>query len=318
VSGFYKRSRNQVQEVFQTKKPRYTHFETKEECMTLPKYFLSAPEQQKTFVVFSSPHSGRDYRAEFMAGTVLRDPQVRSSEDAYVDELFASAPHYGAPLLSASLPRAFVDVNRAIDELDPAVVSGVKHVLNNPRISSGLGVIPRVVAEGRAIRSAKLSLEAAQALLKAYYTPFHQKLAQMLEDTAQRFGQVLLIDCHSMPHDAILNARAPGGRRPDVILGDRFGASCNPDLSEAVAALFAQAGFTVGRNAPFAGAFIAQNYGRPESGRHVLQIEIDRQLYLNEAKVTKSAGFEDLKERLSRVVAGICDLGRLALPLAAE
>ncbi|MEM8789231.1 MAG: N-formylglutamate amidohydrolase [Pseudomonadota bacterium] len=268
--------------------------------------------------MFSSPHSGSHYPAEFLAATELDKTAIRSSEDAFVDQLFAAAPGCGAPLLAAELPRAYVDLNRAADELDPALITGAQRRGANPRVSAGLGVIPRVVAEGRPIQSGKIPLREALRRLRVGYHPYHSQLDTLLRCQKDRFGIALLYDCHSMPHDALTAAPLVSGRRPDVILGDRFGAACARWVVDAAARLFTEQGFVVACNAPFAGGYITQHYGRPSRGQHALQIEIDRALYMDERAMRPNAAFQDTALRLSRVVAGLCAIADAAAPLAAE
>jgi len=243
---------------------------------------------------------------------------IRSSEDAFVDSLFDMAPRNGAPLLAARLPRAFLDLNRAHDEFDPGVIEGIARPSHNPRISSGLGVIPRVVAGGRAIYRGRMPLDEAEARIARYWHPYHTALRALIRDTRALFGEVIVIDCHSMPHEAIETHARPGQPRPEVVLGDRFGAAASPDVMARVEAAFVGAGLRVARNAPFAGAYIAQAYGRPSVLQHVVQVEIDRRLYLDEARVELLPGFAAFREMMAGVVAEITDAGRRRVPLAAE
>jgi N-formylglutamate amidohydrolase len=286
--------------------------------MTAEVFRLSRPARQSTSVIFASPHSGAAYQAAFLAQTVLDAVQIRSSEDAFVDRLFAPAPAHGAPLLAADVPRAFLDLNRAPDELDPAVIEGVARPPHNPRVSSGLGVIPRVVAGGRAIYRGKLPRAAAAARIARYWHPYHRALRDLIENTYSQFGQAILIDCHSMPHEAIEHHARPGTPPPEVVLGDRFGASAAPWVMDRVETIFRAEGFRVARNTPFAGAFIAQSYGRPSVGRHVVQIEIDRHLYMDETSVQPLPGFDSFAARMARVIGQIADLGRQDVRVAAE
>ena len=279
---------------------------------------LIRPAPQETSVIFASPHSGRDYPPGFLAESQLESLQLRSSEDAYVDRLIARAPMCGAPLLCALTPRAYIDLNRAADELDPAVIAGVDRIAHNPRISSGLGVIPRVVSGGRAIHSGKITLEEAQHRLSHHWRPYHDALKGIIDETCASFGEAILIDCHSMPHEAIANHARPGQPKPEIVLGDRFGAAAGREVVDQIEAAFATAGFHVVRNSPFAGAYIAQHYGRPLSHKHVVQIEIDRGLYLDEARVEPGPNFARFTARFNRVVADIARIGRRAVPLAAE
>ncbi len=281
-------------------------------------YVLTRPKGQSGPMIFASPHSGRDYPAAFLAQVVLDRRAVRSSEDAFVDDLFGMAPEMGAPLLAARAPRAFIDLNRAADELDPAVIEGLMRVPHNPRISSGLGVIPRVVAGGRAIYRGKLPLSEAETRLRQFWHPYHQALAGLIEGVRAEFGQAVLIDCHSMPHEAIEAHTRPGQPRPEVVLGDRYGATASREVMERVEAAFAGAGLRVGRNAPFAGAYVAQAYGRPSRGVHVVQVEIDRALYMDEVRVERLAGFGGFRDLISGVVAELVSGAGAAGRLAAE
>lgn len=278
-------------------------------------YVLTRPHERTSPVIFASPHSGRDYPPEFLAQVVLDRHAIRSSEDAFVDRLFDMAPDLGAPLLAARAPRAYIDLNRAADELDPSVIEGIARAPHNPRISSGLGVIPRVVAGGRAIYRGKLPLAEAEGRIRRFWHPYHQALAALVEETRVAFGEAVLIDCHSMPHEAIEAHTRPGQPRPEVVLGDRYGATAGREVMERVEAAFAGAGLRVGRNAPFAGAYVAQAYGRPSRGVHVVQVEIDRALYMDEARVEPLAGFEDFRAVMEKVVAELVAgpaVGRLA------
>ncbi len=281
-------------------------------------FTLAMPDRRDSPVVFSSPHSGRDYSATFLGASVLDRRAIRSSEDAFVDELFETAPQHGAPLIVAHAPRAFIDLNRACDELDPAVVEGVARSSHNPRVASGLGVIPRVVAGGRAIYRGKLTRDEAEARIATYWHPYHDRLNSLLAEAHASFGQAILVDCHSMPHEAVESQIRPGFARPDVVLGDRFGAAVGREVIDRVEAAFVRAGLRVSRNAPFAGAYITQTYGRPSRGYHAIQIEIDRALYMNEERVEKSADFRAFQALLEGVIAEIAEIGRLSQALAAE
>jgi N-formylglutamate deformylase len=286
----------------------------------LPKvaFQLDHPERWTSPVVFASPHSGRDYPWSFLRRTVLDEHTIRTSEDAYVDRLFEAAPSFGAPFLRAGAPRAFIDYNRASDELDPALIEGVRRQGHNPRIASGLGVVPRVVANGRAIYRGKIPLKDARARIEGYWVPYHDELRGLLDRAKTRFGEAILVDCHSMPHEAVDSIARAGARRPEVVIGDRFGASASAEIVERIEAAFAAAGLHVVRNAPFAGAYICQAYGRPSRRQHAVQIEIDRAIYMNEQAIRPNANFQPFQRLLRGVIAEIAQIGVQDMPLAAE
>jgi len=277
--------------------------------MTHDAYHLHRPKTRNTCVVFASPHSGRDYPTAFLSRTILNKHEVRSSEDAYVDELFRAAPDFGAPFLTAKAPRAFLDLNRAPEELDPALVEGVRRISHNPRVASGLGVIPRVVSNGRAIYRGKLTLQEAHSRISNYWRPYHDVLQSLLDESHATFGEAILIDCHSMPHEALENVGPPGAPRPDVVLGDRFGAAAAGSVMEQVESAFATAGLRVARNMPFAGAFITQQYGRPSRQQHAIQIEVDRALYMNERTLTPTKDFDAFQALLQGVIRDLAEIG---------
>lgn len=286
--------------------------------MATPAYQLFMPKTRTTSVVFASPHSGCDYPWSFMMKSVLDEHVIRSSEDAFVDKLFEDAPLFGAPLLTAKAPRAFVDMNRSAEELDPALIEGVARLANNPRVASGLGVIPRVVANGRTIYRGKISLKEAQARIDTFWHPYHEVLQNVLDESHTLFGESILVDCHSMPHEAIESITQRGVPRAEVVIGDRFGAAAGEAIVERIESAFLNAGLRVVRNAPFAGAYITQHYGRPSRRQHALQIEIDRSLYMNEQMIRPNGNFKSFKRLMSKVMAEITEIGRKDIPLAAE
>jgi N-formylglutamate amidohydrolase len=279
-------------------------------------YRLVLPSVWRSGVVVSSPHSGRDYPEMLLRRTGLDTRQIRSSEDAFVDRLFDTVPLIGAPLLAAVAPRAWIDLNRGEEELDPALITGLRPQALNPRVSAGLGVVPRVVAGGRAIYSGKLDASEAEERIATHWRPYHARLSQLMHEAHEDFGRAVLFDVHSMPHEAL---EALGARPPEIVLGDRYGASADARIVALVEAAFQAEGLRVSRNAPFAGAYITQFYGRPSMGRHAVQIEIDRALYMDEVSIRPSPEFESFRLMMGRVMGRIiAGLGQESLSLAAE
>lgn len=286
--------------------------------MSSQTYDLILPKSRLSGAVFASPHSGRDYSAAFLQASQLDPHVLRSSEDAYVDDLISAAPECGVPLLTARAPRAYVDLNRGTDEMDPALIAGIRRGAHNPRVTSGLGVIPRVVANGRAIYRGRLPMEHAQQRLEEAWHPYHDALQDLLDSQLDMFGRTILIDCHSMPHEAIESHARQLGALPDVVLGDRFGASCAPDVIATIESVFVDEGLRVVRNTPFAGAYISKRYGRPARSQHVVQVELDRSLYMDEATLVRHDGFARIKHVMTRAIREVALLAQPQMPLAAE
>ena len=283
-----------------------------------PPFEVARPRELTAPLLFNSPHSGRIYPRAFLAASKLDALTLRRSEDAYVEELFGFVVSLGAPLLYAHFPRAYLDVNREPYELDPALFrDGLPHYANTQsvRVVGGLGTIARIVSESDEIYREPLSLVAALERINRLYTPYHATLRSLLEEAEQAFGLAVLIDCHSMPSNPIADH---GGGRPDFVLGDRYGTSCSGEMTRVAAERLKAQGYAVALNKPYAGGYITEHYGRPQAGRHALQVEINRSLYMNETSFDKSPGFGRLKRDLGQMVRALMAIvPGLTIPRAA-
>jgi N-formylglutamate amidohydrolase len=267
-----------------------------------PAFVVVEPLKRTAPLIFSSPHSGRRYPPEFLASTRASLTSLRRSEDAFVDELFAGAANFGAALVSATLARAFVALNRDPAELDPDMFEDALPASTaSPRVQAGLGAIPRIAGDGQPIYRKKLRAAEAERRMSLIHRPYHAKLRQLIFETREQFGCAVLIDCHSMP------SSARGPQAPDIVLGDRYGASCHASVTALAEACLRRMGYRVARNAPFAGGHTTQLYGRPGQRAHALQIEINRALYLDETTLERTSGFSRMR----------ADMGRLAETLSA-
>jgi N-formylglutamate amidohydrolase len=236
---------------------------------------------------------------------------LRSSEDCFVDEIFGAAPMLGSPLLKANFPRAYLDVNREPYELDPAMFCDPLPTYANTtsyRVSGGFGTVARVVAEGLEIYAEKLPFAEAERRIETLYIPFHDTLSRLIEETENRYGCVVLVDCHSMPSNANHRSRTSGYRRPDIILGDRFGTSCAPAIIETAEQVLLDQGYSVTRNAPYAGGHTVQRYGQPAASMHALQIEISRGLYMDEEKLERLPGLDQLIDHMGELVSTLAQI----------
>jgi N-formylglutamate amidohydrolase len=254
-------------------------------------------------LVLASPHSGAEYPDEFLSASRLDPLTLRRSEDSFVDEIFSSAPELGAPLVAARFPRAYLDVNREPWELDPTMFSdALPNYINirSPRVRMGLGTIARVVASGEEIYARRLRFAEARTRVERLYHPYHQALRNLVLDTEAAFGGCLLVDCHSMPSAA----SEAGGQGPaDIVLGDCHGTSCAPEIIEAARSFLTGRNFAVALNAPYAGGFTTAHYGNPRRGRHALQIEINRALYMDERRCRRKPELARLAAEMRALVA---------------
>jgi N-formylglutamate amidohydrolase len=284
-----------------------------EPALSEPPYLLTRPDGPLASpLVFASPHSGRLYPPDMMAASALDAAAIRRSEDAFVDVLIGGGADYGAAILAAAYARAYVDVNREPYELDPSMFEDELPDFargRSARVAAGLGSIARIVAEGQEIYARKLTFAEARRRIEAVHKPYHAALDALMAEACARFGLALLIDWHSMPSAAARTFGQSGDPRGvgncDLVLGDRFGAACHGAVTDAVEHEMEAMGYRVTRNAPYAGGYTTEHYGRPARRRHTLQIEINRALYLDEATLKPHLGFERLKSDLERVFAAV-------------
>ena len=257
-------------------------------------------------LVFASPHSGRVYPAEMMDASALDAEAIRRSEDAFVDALIEPSAAHGATLLLARLARAYIDVNREPYELDPAMFEDELPDFargRTARVAAGLGSIARIVSEGQEIYARKLTFEEADARIAAAHKPYHAALRRLLDKAKDAHGLAVLIDWHSMPSAAAAQGR--GGKGCDLVLGDRFGAACSPLLTRLVEQEFEAMGYRTVRNAPYAGGYTTEHYGKPAKRTHALQIEINRALYLDEATTEPTEGLTRLARDIERLTQAL-------------
>lgn len=270
-----------------------------------PAFEILEPTVLRAPVLFNSPHSGCCYPKSFLAASRLDPLTLRRSEDVFVDELFADVVERGAPLMRAHFPRAFLDLNREPYELDPRMFSGRLPSFANTRslrVAGGLGTIARVVADAEEIYAQPIKVDEGLARIETYHKPYHAALQARLKALKQSFGFVILVDCHSMPS---LIRQGAERTRADFIIGDRYGTSCAPELTDQVDMILTRFGYHVTRNKPYAGGYITEQYGMPAIGWHAIQIEINRALYLDEAAFEKSHGFSALQDHLMQLADGL-------------
>lgn len=247
-----------------------------------PPFEIAEPAEWRAPVVFNSPHSGSVYPAEFLAASRIDLAALRRSEDSFMDEMIGSLGARGFGTVRVNFPRSYVDVNREPYELDPRMFTGRLPSFANTRsmrVAGGLGTIPRVVGDGQDIYRERIGVDDALKRIELLYKPYHRALRRLINDTHRTFGTAIVVDCHSMPSVGVSRDEPP---RPDVVIGDRYGTSCSPVLTDTVEETLRRLGYTTGRNKPYAGGFITEHYGNPASGLHTIQIELNRAIYMDE------------------------------------
>jgi N-formylglutamate amidohydrolase len=260
-------------------------------------------------LVLDSPHSGRRFPIDFDAA--VGQFELRDGEDCFVDELYAPAAELGIPLLAAQFPRTYLDANRHRGDIDLDMLEGghwPHEWVPSGKAAIGKALLWRTLDDGRAIYRRKLTVAEVQRRIECCHAPYHRTLVQLLADTHARFGSVIHLNCHSM--NAVSGAMgegAAGVARADIVLGDRDGSSCSAELTQFVRSTLAARGYDVRINDPFKGVELVKAYSNPPLGRHSLQIEINKRLYMDEGSRERHAGFARLQAELMDLLAALID-----------
>ena len=260
-------------------------------------------------VVFDSPHSGDIYPRDFHH--ILPVDKLRRAEDMYVDELFDAAPRHGAGFVAALFPRSYIDPNRSLDDIDPDLLAERWPGKTRPGEKSrlGHGLIWRVCPPDMDIYAGKLSLEAVRRRIDTYWKPYHAQLRLALDAMHRRFDGVWHVNCHSMP-SGNRGLFLSGGGQVDFVLGDRDGTTASPEFLCLVRDALRGFGYSVKVNDPYKGVELVRAYSDPGAGRHSLQIEINRALYMDETTFRRLDRFETLRSHVGRLIATVCDYAR--------
>ncbi|MGJ4930577.1 N-formylglutamate amidohydrolase [Bradyrhizobium sp. HKCCYLS2038] len=265
----------------------------------LPPFEIMEPAEWRAPIIFNSPHSGSVYPDDFLRASRIDLPTLRRSEDSFMDELIADLLARGFPTVRVNFPRCYVDVNREPYELDPRMFTGRLPSFANTRsmrVAGGLGTIPRVVGDGQEIYRDRLVVDDALHRIETLYKPYHRALRRLINRVHQQFGTVILVDCHSMPSVGVSRDEP---RRPDMVIGDRYGTSCAALLPNLFEDVLGRLGYSVGRNKPYAGGFITEHYGNPASGLHAIQIELNRAIYMDERRRERGPRFTQVASDLT-------------------
>lgn len=247
-------------------------------------------------ILLSIPHAGREYDRDMLANAAQGRRALETLEDPLVDRLCWRAIGAGLGAVVQNVPRAAIDCNREESEVDPASVHAISPAPVGPRARFGLGLVPsRTHRHGalwrRPIDRAELFLRIVEV-----HRPYHAALAEGLEGLVRRFGEAILIDCHSMP-----TRRG----QAEIVVGDRHGASAASWVSAEAASVARNQGFKVALNEPYAGGAIVTRHGRPAQGIHAIQVEVDRCLYLQDDGRTPGVGFDRIASLIEAIATGL-------------
>ena len=258
-------------------------------------------------LVLDSPHSGEDYPPDF--DHAAPRAIVRQAEDTHVAKLWRGALAHGATLIEANFPRAWIDPNRSLEDIDPALFApGVRWpgpVALTRKTELGIGLVWRLAHGGAPMYARPLTVDEVERRIAACWRPYHDAVARALDERHRAFGAVWHVNCHSMPAVGDVISDDPGRERADVVLGDRDGTTCEAAFTRLCADAFASMGYSVAINDPYKGVELVRKHGRPAEGRHSLQIEIKRTLYMDEATFAPNAGYARLERDLAEVAGAI-------------
>jgi len=265
-----------------------------------------APGAAPLPLVLDSPHSGEHYPDDF--DHAPSRAEVRRAEDTHVARLWRGALAHGATLIEATFPRAYVDPNRSLDDIDPALFDGEAWpgpIRLSRKTEQGIGLVWRLARGGVPLYARKLTVAEVERRIAACYAPYHAALDALLDQRHAAFGAVWHVDCHSMPAVGDALSDDPGRERADFVLGDRDGTTCEGGFTALVAETLRGYGYSVALNDPYKGVELVRRHGRPAEHRHSLQIEIKRTLYMDEDTLVPHTGHERLERDLARLAASV-------------
>jgi N-formylglutamate deformylase len=278
--------------------------------MATPTFVVSPPAPDRAApVVFDSPHSGMEWPEDFQPAASRE--AILTTWDAFVDELWADAPAGGATLVAARFPRAYIDVNRAADDIDPALLDGPwpAPLATTDYSRRGMGLIRRLALPGVPMYDRPLRVEEVAARLQDYYRPYRKELASRLDDLHREFGEVWHINCHSMKSRGNGMNVDEGALRPDIVVSDRQGRTADPEFTRWAAEYFSGRGFSVKINDPYRGGDLVGTHGDPPRHRQSIQIEINRALYMDETAFVRGPRFAEIRAELTGFVRAV--VGRI-------
>jgi len=258
---------------------------------------------RKVPLVLDSPHSGTEYPEDFRPA--VGQDLLRQAEDSFVDELYASGPDHGAVLIRALFPRSYIDPNRSLLDIDASLMDGPwpGPAIATRKTELGIGLIWRVLDSGQAIYSRKLSVDEVKQRIVKYHQPYQRAVKDAIDAAHDHFGVVYHMNLHSMPAlSGRISDEGPGKARADFVLGDRDGTTCDAEFTTLVADTLRGMGYHVKLNDPYKGVELVRAFSDPKGGRHSLQIEVNRRLYMDERTREKAAGFGELQGNLGRLV----------------
>ena len=269
-------------------------------------YKLLPPTADAVPLVLDSPHSGTDYPDDF--GSSVAHEKLRQAEDSFVDELYGAGPGFGATLIAATFPRSYIDPNRSLLDIDAALLEAPwpGPAIPSSKTQRGIGLIWRVLDSGEAIYARKLSVDEVKQRIVRYHQPYQRAVKDALDRAHEHFGAVWHLNLHSMPAvSGSISEEGPGKPRADFVLGDRDGTTCEPEFTTMVATTLRGMGYEVKINDPYKGVELVRAFSDPAAGRHSLQIEVNRRLYMDERTRTRNSGFGPLKANLDRMLQAV-------------
>lgn len=268
-------------------------------------FILQHPQNNQTYpILISSPHSGMHYDSHLLSLCRLSLEELRKSEDSYVHHLYEESPQLGVTLLQATLPRIFCDLNREAWELDPDLFKDPLPDwcnINSNQVKRGIGTIHKISAQGKQIYKYYLSFSKIQQRIETYWFSYHQQIKQFIQTCYDHYGGCIILDMHSMPS---MPKRSP--YYTDIVLGDGFSQTCAPSLINNSQKFLTQQGFKTDKNMPYAGGYITRHYGNPRQNIHAMQVEINKNLYMNEDSFETHEGYHLLKQKLNEYIKWIC------------
>lgn len=257
---------------------------------------------QKPFFV-TIPHSGEKIPDLTPWLLKLSEPTLMRDVDRYVDILYQdNLQELGIPLVKTEWHRYAVDLNRLPGDIDR---SSVKDAPNEKGFERGFHWSVTTFKEK--LISEPMSFDTHVKLKDLIYEPFHKQVKEKYTGLrAQLQKQTIYhLDLHSMPSLGTSMHLDPGEHRADVVISDSNQKSCSRLFRDLVISAYVTAGFKVGYNWPYKGGRLTEEYGKPQEGQQVLQVEMNRALYMNEDTKKLNSDYQKVSQKLKKALSYI-------------
>ncbi len=245
--------------------------------------------------IVTMPHSGEKVPDQCDWLKALPEEILMCDVDRYIDVLYEkNLELLDIPFVKTEWHRYAVDLNRIPEDVDADSVIGS----NNKSGLHSRGYHWVTTTQGDQLMRRPISIKQHSDLTNLIYEPFHKDIRKLYDQFKKDNAVIYHLDAHSMPSVGTSMHKDPGQRRADIVVSDCLGKSCGTAYKDLVIKAYINSGFTVGYNWPYMGGRVTEQYGHPNLGQQVLQVELNRDLYMNEVSKKIKPDYVEVQKKI--------------------